>query len=112
MDGKTHLSALIRSIHVLSVMDSAVQPQTTVAPASGVPPAAEGDTGAPAENMPPPENNVPSADNQEGGASGTTAGPSVLGGDGTFILESSDLSDVSKTKVRNFRKRLAYDFWV
>ncbi|XP_051913864.1 uncharacterized protein cd34 [Hippocampus zosterae] len=81
------------------VMDSAVQPQTTVAADSGAPPVAEGDTGAPAENMPPPENNSPSADNQEGGASGTTAGPSALGDDGTFILESSDLSNVSKTKL-------------
>ncbi|XP_061698144.1 uncharacterized protein LOC133512471 isoform X2 [Syngnathoides biaculeatus] len=74
------------------------QPDTTVPPDSGLLPVAEGVSDAPAENTPPPINSSPSADNQEGGASGTTAGPTGLNDDSSVVMELSDLSNVITTK--------------
>nr|XP_061802189.1 uncharacterized protein LOC133593567 [Nerophis lumbriciformis] len=71
-------------------MDPDAQPVTTIAPDSGVP--AED---APAENTPPSVISSPSPDNQEGGASGTTAGTSASV---DVIVDSSDLSNILKTK--------------
>ncbi|XP_061649655.1 uncharacterized protein cd34 [Phyllopteryx taeniolatus] len=82
----------------LGLMDLGAPPDITVAPDSGLSPVAGGDSGAPAENTPPPVNSSPIADHQEGGASGTTAGPTALSDDSTVVMELSDLSNIITTK--------------
>ncbi|XP_077588559.1 uncharacterized protein LOC144207159 [Stigmatopora nigra] len=72
------------------VMDSGAQAETTIAPGSAVP-----SQDPPAANTLLSVNSSPSPDNQEGGASGTTAGPSSSV---DVIVNTLDFSDVIQKK--------------